>query len=389
MQEICPRYRIKWCLQWTGRPQPAEELAMKIGVPKEVKVHEYRVGILPSGVRDLSAAGHQIWVQAGAGDGIGFSDQDYAQAGARIESSAEDVFAGTELIVKVKEPQLEECARLGPDQVLFTYLHLAADPKQAAALCESGTTAIAYETVTAVDGSLPLLTPMSEVAGRMSVQVGAANLQKSSGGLGILLGGVPGVDPARVVILGGGVAGTNAAEIAVGMQADVTVVDRSSKRLRELSQQFEGRVKTAYASADTVDGLVVGADLVIGAVLIPGAAAPRLVTRDMVKRMKSGAVLVDISIDQGGCFETSRPTSHADPTFVVDDVVHYCVSNMPGGVPRTSTFALTNVTLPFVRALADLGWEKACAQDPYLARGLNVQGGRLVHEALVHNELLR
>jgi alanine dehydrogenase len=362
---------------------------MKIGVPKEVKVHEYRVGILPSGVRDLSAAGHQIWVQAGAGEGIGFSDQDYAQAGARIESSAEDVFAGTELIVKVKEPQLDECARLGPDQVLFTYLHLAADPKQAAALCESGATAIAYETVTAADGSLPLLTPMSEVAGRMSVQVGAANLQKSAGGLGILLGGVPGVEPARVVILGGGVAGTNAAEIAVGMQADVTVVDRSSKRLRELSQQFEGRVKTAYASSDTVDGLVVGADLVIGAVLIPGAAAPRLVTRDMVKRMKSGAVLVDISIDQGGCFETSRPTSHADPTFVVDDVVHYCVSNMPGGVPRTSTFALTNVTLPFVRALADLGWEKACAQDPHLARGLNVQGGRLVHEALVHNELLR
>ena len=356
---------------------------MKIGVPKEVKVHEYRVGILPAGVRDLSAAGHQVWVEAGAGEGIGFSDQDYAKAGARIESNAEAVFAGTELIVKVKEPQLNECARLGPDQVLFTYLHLAADPKQAAALCESGVTAIAYETVGAADGSLPLLTPMSEVAGRMSVQVGAENLQKSSGGLGILLGGVPGVDPARVVILGGGVAGTNAAEIAVGMQADVTVVDRSSKRLRELSQQFEGRVKTAYAAADTVDGLVVGADLVIGAVLIPGAAAPRLVTRDMVKRMKSGSVLVDISIDQGGCFETSRPTSHADPTFVVDDVVHYCVSNMPGGVPRTSTFALTNVTLPFVRAIADMGWEKACAEDPYLALGLNVQGGRLVHEALV------
>jgi len=356
---------------------------MRIGVPKEIKVHEYRVGIVPSGVSELVAAGHEVWVETGAGAGIGFSDADYLSAGAQMAASPEEVFATAELIVKVKEPQLIECARLRSDQVLFTYLHLAADPEQAAALCESGVTAIAYETVTAEDGSLPLLTPMSEVAGRMSVQVGAENLQKASGGLGVLLGGVSGVAPAKVVILGGGVAGTNAAEIAVGMKADVTVVDRSAKRLRELSSQFEGRLKTAHASADTVEQLVLGADLVVGAVLIPGAAAPRLVTRDMVKRMKAGSVLVDISIDQGGCFETSRPTSHAEPTFVVDDVVHYCVSNMPGGVPRTSTFALTNVTLPFVRAIADLGWEKACVEDPHLAGGLNVQAGHLVHDALL------
>ncbi|MCS5635064.1 MAG: alanine dehydrogenase [Myxococcota bacterium] len=355
---------------------------MRIGVPREIKVHEYRVGLVPAGVRELAAAGHEILVESGAGAGIGFSNQDYARSGAAIAANAEEVFEAAELIVKVKEPQLEECARLRSDQVLFTYLHLAADPEQAAALCESGVTAIAYETVTAKDGSLPLLTPMSEVAGRMSVQVGAVNLQKAAGGLGILMGGVPGVDPAKVVILGGGVAGTNAAEIAVGMQADVTVVDLSAKRLRELSAQFSGRLRTAYSSADSLDRLVVAADLVIGAVLIPGAAAPRLVSREMVKRMKPGSVLVDISIDQGGCFETSRPTSHADPTFVVHDVVHYCVSNMPGGVPRTSTFALTNVTLPFVRALADFGWEKACAEDPHLAGGLNVQGGRIVHDAI-------
>jgi alanine dehydrogenase len=355
---------------------------MRIGVPREIKVHEYRVGLVPSGVGELTAAGHEILVESGAGAGVGFSDDDYARNGAGIAATAEEVFEAADLVVKVKEPQLEECARLRSDQVLFTFLHLAADSEQAEALCKSGVTAIAYETVTAKDGSLPLLTPMSEVAGRMSVQVGAANLQKASGGLGVLLGGVPGVDPAKVVILGGGVAGTNAAEIAIGMQADVTVVDLSVKRLRELSAQFGGRLRTAYSSADTIDRLVVGADLVIGAVLIPGAASPRLVSRDMVKRMKPGSVLVDISIDQGGCFETSRPTSHADPTFVVDDVVHYCVSNMPGGVPRTSTFALTNVTLPFVRALADLGWEKACAEDPHLAAGLNVQGGRIVHDAI-------
>ncbi|MDG2332686.1 MAG: alanine dehydrogenase [Myxococcota bacterium] len=356
---------------------------MRIGVPKEIKVHEYRVGIVPSGVSELVAAGHEVSVEAGAGAGIGFSDADYARVGARIAGTADEVFADSDLIVKVKEPQLTECARLRPDQVLFTYLHLAADPEQAAALCESGVTAIAYETVTADDGSLPLLTPMSEVAGRMSVQVGAENLQKAAGGLGVLLGGVSGVAPAKVVILGGGVAGTNAAEIAVGMKADVTVVDRSAKRLRELSSQFGNQIKTAHASPDTVDRLVVEADLVVGAVLIPGAAAPKLVSREMVKRMKAGSVLVDISIDQGGCFETSRPTSHAEPTFVVDSVVHYCVSNMPGGVPRTSTFALANVTLPFVKAIADLGWEKACVENKHLAGGLNVQAGRLVHDALL------
>ena len=356
---------------------------MKIGVPREIKIHEYRVGVIPSGVRELVAEGHQVWVQAGAGEGIGFSDDDYARVGGRIAADAEEVFSVADLIVKVKEPQLKECARLRPDQVLFTYLHLAADPAQARALCDSGVTAIAYETVTAEDGSLPLLTPMSEIAGRMSVQVGAVNLQRTSGGCGVLLGGVPGVDSARVVILGGGVAGSNAAEMAVGMQANVTVVDRSAARLRELSARFGGRIHTAHSSADTVDRLVSAADLVIGAVLIPGASAPRLVTREMVKQMRKGSVLVDISIDQGGCFETSRPTSHAQPTYSVDDVVHYCVSNMPGDVPRTSTFALTNVTMPFVRALADLGWEEALHRDPHLVAGLNVQGGRITHDAIM------
>jgi alanine dehydrogenase len=274
---------------------------------------------------------------------------------------------------------------LRPGQVLFTYLHLAADPAQATGLCDSGATAIAYETVTAADGSLPLLTPMSEVAGRMSLQVGAACLEKAHGGRGVLLGGVPGVDPAKVVILGGGVAGTNAAEIAVGMQADVTVVDLSVVRLRELSAQFGGALTTAYSTGDVIDAAVLRADLVVGAVLVTGAAAPKLVTRSMVRRMKAGAVLVDISIDQGGCFETSRPTTHAEPTFVVDGVVHYCVTNMPGAVPRTSTFALTNVTMAFVKALADLGWEEALSRDPHLAHGLNVHRGHVTHEAVARD----
>jgi len=357
---------------------------MRIGVPKETKVHEYRVGLIPSAVRELSQSGHEMRVETGAGLGIGFSDDDYRAAGAEICPDAVSAF-NTELIIKVKEPQPHECSMLQRDQVLFTYLHLAADPQQAEALCASGATAIAYETVTADDGSLPLLTPMSEVAGRMSVQVGAASLQKANGGLGVLLGGVPGVNPARVVILGGGVAGTNAAEIAVGMRADVTVVDRSPKRLRELSSQFAGSLRTVHSTTDAVESLVLGADLVIGAVLVAGAAAPRLVTRDLVHRMKPGSVLVDISIDQGGCFETSRPTTHADPTFVVDDVVHYCVANMPGAVPRTSTFALANVTLPFVRALADKGWEKAMADDPHLARGLNVHAGGIACEPVARD----
>ena len=355
---------------------------MKIGVPKEIKIHEYRVGLVPAGVRELVDAGHQVLVQTGAGAGIGFQDSHYEAAGASIAARAVDIFATADLIVKVKEPQLSECKLLRPDQTLFTYLHLAADREQAEALVASGATAIAYETVTATDGSLPLLTPMSEVAGRMSVQVGANCLQKANGGFGVLLGGVPGVAPAKVVILGGGVSGTHAAEMAVGLRADVTVVDRSVKRLRELSSMFASQLNTVYSTAHAIEELVREADLVIGAVLIAGAAAPKLVTRAMVKTMKPGAVLVDIAIDQGGCFETSRPTTHAEPTYVLDGVIHYCVTNMPGAVPRTSTFALTNATLPYVRALADHGWRQAIASDPGLGRGLNVHAGQLTHEAV-------
>jgi len=355
---------------------------MRIGVPKEIKVHEYRVGLTPASVRELVEAGHEVLVQTGAAAGIGFTDADYQRVGAKIASTAEEVFAQSEMIVKVKEPQPAECAMLRKGQVLYTYLHLAPDPKQTEALVKSGATCIAYETVTAADGSLPLLTPMSEVAGRMSVQVGAYFLQKANGGRGILLGGVPGVAPAKVVILGGGVSGTHAAEMAVGLRADVTVVDRSVKRLRELSAIFGPSLHTEYSTQEHVDALVHDADLVIGAVLIAGAAAPKLVTRDMVRRMKAGAVLVDISIDQGGCFETSRPTTHAEPTFIVDDVVHYCVANMPGAVPRTSTFALNNVTLPFARKLADHGWKAAMQADPHLANGLNVHEGQVTNAAV-------
>ena len=358
---------------------------MRIGVPKEIKNHEYRVGLVPAGVRELVASGHQVLVQTSAGAGIGVEDAAYVAAGAKIVATAKEVFDGADMVVKVKEPQLAECKMLRPGQVLFTYLHLAADAAQANALMASGATAIAYETVTAPNGSLPLLTPMSEVAGRMSVQVGAASLQKANGGLGVLLGGVPGVPPAKVIVLGGGVSGTAAAEIAVGMRADVTVVDRSLKRLRELDALFGGRLKTAASTAEAIESLVTQADLVIGAVLVVGAAAPKLVTRDMVSKMKKGAVMVDISIDQGGCFETSRPTTHAEPTFVVDGVVHYCVTNMPGAVPRTSTFALTNATLPYVKQLADLGAEKALAADPHLAAGLNVHAGAITCEAVARD----
>ena len=357
---------------------------MKIGVPKEIKNHEYRVGMVPAGVSELVAAGHDVLVQSGAGAGIGFDDRDYAGAGATIASGPEDVFARANLIIKVKEPQLAECRMLQKDQVLFTYLHLAADRGQAEALIASGATAIAYETVTGLGDSLPLLTPMSEVAGRMSIQVGATCLQKASGGLGVLLGGVPGVAPAKVIILGGGISGTSAAEMAVGMRADVTVVDRSVKRLRELSATFGNQLKTMYSTAHAIEELVRGADLVVGAVLVAGAAAPKLVTRAMVKTMKPGSVLVDIAIDQGGCFETSRPTTHAEPTFVSDGVIHYCVTNMPGAVPRTSTFALTNATLPYIKALANGGWQEALAKDRGLARGLNVHAGRLTHEAVAN-----
>ncbi len=355
---------------------------MRVGVPKEIKVHEYRVGLLPAGVRELAASDHQVVVQSGAGSGIGFSDAAYEAAGAQIVADAAAVFERAELIVKVKEPQWEEIQLLNRDHVLFTYLHLAADPRQAQALLNSGATAIAYETVTSPDGSLPLLTPMSEVAGRMSVQVGAVSLQKANGGSGVLLGGVPGVAPGKVVILGGGVAGTHAAEMAVGLRADVTVVDRSVRRLRELDETFGSSIKTAYSTIADIESLVSDADLVIGAVLIPGAAAPRLVTRAMLKTLRPGSVMVDISIDQGGCFETSRPTTHANPTFVVDGIVHYCVTNMPGAVARTATFALTQATLPFVRSLADKGTLRALAEDADLANGLNVQAGEIMHPAV-------
>jgi alanine dehydrogenase len=355
---------------------------MRIGVPREIKVHEYRVGLVPAGVRELTAAGHEVFIETTAGNGIGVDDGQYRSAGAAIAANAAEVFERSDLVVKVKEPQLLECQMLRKGQVLFTYLHLAADPAQAKALMKSGATAIAYETVTAPNGSLPLLTPMSEVAGRMSIQVGAASLQKANGGFGILLGGVPGVPPAKVVILGGGVSGTHAAEMAVGLRADVTVVDRSVNRLRELSAQFGSALRTCYSTTETIEGLVRDADLVVGAVLVTGGAAPKLITRAMVKTMKPGAVLVDISIDQGGCFETSRPTTHADPTFVVDGVIHYCVANMPGAVPRTSTLALTNATLPYVRALADLGWQAAFKRDAGLAGGLNVYAGEITHEAV-------
>ena len=358
---------------------------MRIGVPKEIKVHEYRVGMVPAGARELVSAGHEVIVQSGAGMGIGVQDDDYRAAGARIAADAKELFAAADLIVKVKEPQLEECAMMRRGQTIFTYLHLAPDPKQAAGLIEAGVSAIAYETVGSPDGSLPLLTPMSEVAGRMSVQVGAASLQKANGGRGVLLGGVPGVPPAKVVVLGGGVSGTSAAEMAVGLRADVTVVDSSLRKLRSLDAIFGGRLKTCASTADAIEALVKEADLVIGAVLVAGAAAPRIVTREMVRKMKPGSVIVDISIDQGGCFETSRPTTHANPTFIDEGVVHYCVTNMPGAVPRTSTFALTNATLPYVKALANHGTEQALVLDPYLAQGLNVHEGAITHAAVARD----
>ena len=358
---------------------------MKIGVPKEIKTLEFRVGMRPSGVHELVADGHEVFVETNAGAGIGMSDADYEAAGATVLSKAEDVFDTADMIVKVKEPQLNECAMLRKDQVLFTYLHLAADPAQTEALVKSGTTAIAYETVTADDGSLPLLTPMSEVAGRLSIQAGAYALQKANGGSGILLGGVAGVAPAKVLVIGGGVAGANAADMAVGLGAEVTILDRSLPRLRQLQDTWGGRVKTMYSTKQAIDDLVVDADLVVGAVLIAGAAAPKLVSAETVSQMHRGAVMVDISIDQGGCFETSRPTTHAEPTYTVDDVVHYCVTNMPGAVPRTSTFALTNATIPFVHALANKGWVDALADDSHLANGLNVHAGHVTHAAVARD----
>ncbi|MBX9697990.1 MAG: alanine dehydrogenase [Acetobacteraceae bacterium] len=355
---------------------------MIVGVPREVKVHEYRVGLTPAAVRELVAQGQRVLVETGAGAAIGFTDETYRAAGAAIAPDAGAVFAGAELIVKVKEPQPGEWAQLRPGQVLFTYLHLAPDPAQARGLMESGCTAIAYETVTDAQGGLPLLAPMSEVAGRMSVQVGAHCLEKEAGGAGVLLSGVPGVPAARVVILGGGVVGSNAARIAIGMRARVTVIDRSLRVLDALDREFNGGITTQFATAEAIEAWVTQADLVIGAVLVPGAAAPRLVTRAMVARMRPGSVMVDVAIDQGGCFETSRPTTHAAPTYVEEGVVHYCVTNMPGAVARTSAVALNNATLPFTLQLAAKGWHRACAENPHLARGLNVQGGRIVHPAV-------
>jgi alanine dehydrogenase len=355
---------------------------MRIGVPKEIKNHEYRVGLTPASVAELTAAGHEVVVEALAGNGIDFSDRDYMDAGARILPNASEVFAAAEMIVKVKEPQPGEIAMLRPHHTLFTYLHLAPDPEQAKGLMASGATCIAYETVTSKSGGLPLLKPMSEVAGRMSVQVGAHYLEKEQGGRGVLLGGVPGVAPARVAILGGGISGVNAAQMAVGMRADVTIYDISNDRLAELDMFFSSQIKTQYASKAAIAAAVERAHLVIGAVLVPGAAAPKLVTRDMLKTMKRGSVLVDIAIDQGGCFETSRATTHDDPVFTVDGIIHYCVANMPGAVARTSAFALNNATLPFAMRLANLGAEAAMTADPHLAAGLNVSGGKIRHAAV-------
>ena len=353
---------------------------MRIGVPAETKVHEYRVGLTPASVAELAQRGHEVLVERGAGSGIGFSDAQYAAAGATLVGTAEAF--GAELVVKVKEPSLEECGRLTANQVLFTYLHLAAAQPQAHALMAAGVTAIAYETVEDNHGTLPLLTPMSEVAGRMSIQVGASALQKAHGGRGTLLGGVPGVPPGKVVILGGGIAGRNAAQMAVGLQADVTILDKSVAQLRQLDREFGARARVLMATGESIADAVTEADLVIGAVLVRGAAAPKLVDRSLLRRMLPGSVLVDISIDQGGCFESSRPTTHDQPTYVDEGVVHYCVTNMPGGVARTSTQALNNVTLPYVAALADQGWEAALAADAGFARGLNVQDGRITHPAV-------
>jgi len=358
---------------------------VKIGVPKEIKTHEYRVGLTPAGVRELVLHGHQVAVERGASVGIGITDDAYRAAGADVVDTAEEVFAAAELIVKVKEPQPGEIAMLRQGHVLFTYLHLAADKVQTEGLMHSGATCIAYETVTDRTGALPLLAPMSEVAGRMSVQVGAHCLEKEQSGAGVLLGGVPGVTPAKVVVLGGGVSGTNAARMAVGLEASVTIIDKSLPRLKELDLQFGPRATTLYATAEAIEHQVLAADLVIGAVLVPGAAAPKLVSREMVRQMRPGSVLVDIAIDQGGCFATSRPTTHSEPTYLEESVVHYCVTNMPGAVARTSTFALTNATLPFVLALADKGWRKALVEDIHLMHGLNVHAGRVTYQAVAHD----
>ncbi|MCW8876934.1 MAG: alanine dehydrogenase [Kangiellaceae bacterium] len=358
---------------------------MLIGVPKEIKNHEYRVGMVPASVREVVSHGHQVIVETNAGLGIGFTDDDYISAGAEIRDSAEKVFAEAEMIVKVKEPLAEERARLREDQILFTYLHLAPDLPQTEDLIKSKSICIAYETVTSDQGSLPLLAPMSEVAGRMSIQAGAQCLEKSKSGRGMLLGGVPGVSPAKVVIIGGGVVGTNAAQMAIGMGANVVILDRSIDVLRRLDAQFGAQLETVFSSKDALEKHVLSADLVIGGVLIPGAAAPKLVTAEMIKLMKPGSAVVDVAIDQGGCFETSKATTHAEPTYIVDDVVHYCVANMPGAVPRTSTFALNNATLPYIISIANNGYKAALDADKHLLNGLNVHKGMVTCKSVADN----
>lgn len=358
---------------------------MLIGVPKEIKNHEYRVGLTPASSRELTSRGHAVLVQSGAGAAIGLSDEHFRAAGATIAPDANMVFAQADLIIKVKEPQPRECAMLRAGQILYTYLHLAPDPQQTTALIQSGAICIAYETITGPGGGLPLLAPMSEVAGRMAVQAGAAHLEKSKGGMGVLLGGVPGVSAAHVVIIGAGVVGTHAVQVAIGMGARVTVLDKNVDRLRQLDLVFGNRIHTLYSTAQSLEDAVLDAELVVGGVLIPGAAAPKLVTKQMIAAMKKGAVVVDVAIDQGGCFETSHPTTHDDPTFVVDGVVHYCVANMPGAVARTSTFALNNATIGHALALADKGWKQALMDDAHLRHGLNVAEGKITYEAVARD----
>jgi alanine dehydrogenase len=357
---------------------------MRIGVPKEIKTHEYRVGLTPGSVREYVAAGHSVSIETGAGIGIGASDDHYRKAGAAIADTAGEVFATSEMIVKVKEPQPAEWKQLRENQILFTYLHLAPDPEQAKGLVKSGCTAIAYETVTDAQGGLPLLAPMSEVAGRLAIEAAGTALKRYSGGRGLLIGGVPGVQPARIVVIGGGVVGIHAARMAVGLGAEVTVLDRSIPRLRELDELFEGRVRTRFSTAEALEDEVFAADVVIGAVLVPGASAPKLVKREMLKSMRKGSVIVDVAIDQGGCFDTSHATTHADPTYEVDGVIHYCVANMPGAVPLTSSHALNNATLPFGIALANKGFA-AVLENPHLRAGLNVYRGRLTYEAVAES----
>ncbi len=357
---------------------------MLVGVPKEIKNHEYRVGLTPESAREYVGAGHQVVVETNAGIGISKTDADYEAIGAQIVDSAEEVFARADMVVKVKEPQPREWVQLREGQILFTYLHLAPDPDQARGLMQSGVSAVAYETVTAPDGSLPLLAPMSEVAGRLSIEAAAIASHAPQGGRGVLMGGVPGVHPARVAVIGGGVVGTQAARMAVGLGAVVKIIDRSLPRLRQLDEMFQGRATTLYANSGTIETAIAEADIVIGAVLVPGASAPRLVTRAMLSLMQRRAVLVDVAIDQGGCFETSKPTTHEDPTYLVDDIIHYCVANMPGAVPHTSSYALNNATLPFGLALANKGL-KACEEDPHLAPGLNVHAGKIVNSAVAES----